>query len=322
MKIESKKILIITGPTSTGKTDLAIKLAKKLNGEIIACDSRQVYTGLDLGTGKLPGQKISFSKYRDKWIMDGIPIYLYDVISPKQKFDVDQYIKKVEPVIKKILSEEKMPIIVGGTGFYLKALVEGVASLSVPQDTNLRKELESYSLEKLQESLRRKDIKKWQSLNESDQKNKRRLIRHLEILNSGKIENSKKSFNLQGEDFSILKIGLTASREKLYERSDDRVNKRIELGMIEEAEGLLKDGLSLNRMKELGLEYGILAMYLNGEIKKEEISQILKYKIHGFIRRQLTWFKKEKDIIWFDITNKSFYEKVEKEVFKWYHQTT
>ena len=313
-----KKLLVILGPTATGKTDLALKLTKKFNGELVSCDSRQVYKGLDIGTGKMPRRIGNLKKEEGRWIIDGIPIYGYDLISSKKQYTVADYMKDANRIIDGVVDRKKLPIVVGGTGLYLKALVYGLSNLSIPIDKKSRQKLEKLSVNQLQDYLKELSPKKWQSLNYSDKQNPRRLIRAIELI-SGK--NNKVSIKNEGlvKKFNILRIGLTAIREVLYQRANERVISRIEQGMIKEAETLNKKGLSLNRMRKLGLEYGALADFLTGKIKtKEELVKILQGKIHSFIRRQITWFKKEKEINWFDITDKNYPIKVENLITKWY----
>lgn len=314
-----KKLIVILGPTSTGKTDLALKLAKKFNGELISADSRQVYKKLDIGTGKMPTEFKNLEKKNGRWIIDGITIYLYDSISPKKQYTVADYIKEAKEVITKIRKNGKMPILVGGTGLYLKLLIEGLSYLGIPSDKKLRKELGLLSLNQLQTRLKKISPNKWKSLNYSDSQNPRRLTRAIElhISKTDEIESNEPGL---AKEFNILKIGLTAQREVLYKTSDQRVVSRVKQGMVEEAENLKKKGLSLKRMKQLGLEYGVLADYLNKDIKNEkELVKILQGRTHNYIRRQLTWFKKEENVEWFDIMDKNFTSQVEKLVRQWYY---
>src|SRR3989344_4778536 len=314
-----KKRLIIFGPTSTGKTDLALQLAHKFQGELISVDSRQVYKYLDIGAGKLPGKEVKAKKSEGFWELDGVRIWMYDVVNPKIQYTVADYVKDANKVILEIRKKGKLPILVGGTGLYIKALVDGLPNLSIPIDKKIRKGLEKLSLIDLQKKLKQISTKRWEIMNDSDRQNPRRLIRAIEMEN---YKGNKGDFGSQElvKEPDILKIGLTATREILYQRSDERVVSRINQGMIEEAEKLWKDGLSLKRMKQLGLEYGILADYLEGKItSKEELIKILQGKIHGYIRRQLTWFKKETKVNWFDITRKNTFFEVENLVGIWYY---
>lgn len=315
------KLLVILGSTSTGKTDLALSLAKKFNGELISCDSRQVYTGLDIGTGKLPSGKWSMENGRWKkgngfWILDRTKVWMYDVVDFKKQYDASKYITKAEKVLDKILKIRKLPIIIGGTGLYLKGLLYGFSNLGIPMDKKLRKSLEKLTLNELQKMLQNLSNKNWVSLNSSDHQNPRRLVRAIELV---VMKPKKVKTQLRIKDFSILKIGLTAPRNILYQRIDNRVISRIKQGMVEETESLHKNGLSLKRMRQLGLEYGVLADFLQKKITKDEMSKTLQGKIHAYARRQITWFKKEKNVYWFDITKENYMSKVENLVAKWYY---
>ena len=318
---------MILGPTATGKTALALSLAKKFNGEIVSCDSRQVYVGLDIGTGKLPSgrwkmedarlaKRGRWEKGKGWWEINGVKIWMYDVVSPSVQYTLADYVRGANRVIKGIREKGKLPIIVGGTGLYLKALLYGLSNLAVPVDAVLRNKLEKLTRDQLQKKLQLVSIKRWEKMNSSDRANPRRLVRAIELaLSNHEADSASASL-----DQDILKIGLTAPREVLYSRADERVVKRLDQGMIEEVKRLHKNGLTLERMKQLGLEYGILADYLDKKIESmEELKNKLQWGIHGFIRRQLTWFKKEKNINWFNIDDKDFPDDVEKLVAKWYH---
>lgn len=314
------RLLIILGPTSTGKTDLALRLAKKFDGELVACDSRQVYKKLDIGSGKLPGQEVIVKKGKGYWYLDGARVWMYDVVDANKQYTVADYIRDASRIIEEISNRKKLPIIVGGTGFYLQALLEGIPNLTIPLDASLRRKLEKLSKQGLQKKLQEISPQKWNNLNESDKQNPRRLIRALEIT---KGEQKKKKNNISETRFKnwdILKIGLTAPRQILYQRIDERVIGRINQGMINEAISLHDEGLTFERMKQLGLEYGVLADYISGKIaSKDGLIKLLQNKIHGFARRQITWFKKEKNVKWFDITVRDYQHKVVKLTSKWYH---
>lgn len=313
------KLLIILGPTATGKTDLALNLAKKFSGELVSCDSRQVYRGLDIGTGKYPSEKGKVIKGKGWWKIDKIKVWGYDVADPKIQHSVYDYVKNIKKLINDINTTGKLPIIVGGTGLYLKAILEGLPNLAIPIDKKLRGELEKLSLEKLQEKLKLLSLSRWKNLNESDRQNKRRLLRSIELIYMNPYVDKSQISNLKTQNFKILKIGLTAPRGVLYRKIDMRLNLRFQQGLLDEVKSLHNSGLSTKRMKELGLEYGILSDWLEGKISKEVGVKLLKTKIHQYAKRQLTWFKKEKNVIWFDITNKNFLAKVEKRVYDWYN---
>lgn len=324
------KLLVILGPTATGKTDLALKLAKKFNGELVSCDSRQVYIGLDIGTGKFPSGKWKmeggeWKKGKGFWEIDGIKIHMYDVVSLKRQYSVFNYVKDVSKVINDISKRGKLPIVVGGTGLYLRALLEGLDSLTIPSDRKLRESLAKLSLGQLQKKLQEVSLSKWELMNQSDRQNPRRLIRVIELTIFAH-EGDPSSLITPQDDHArggsnVLKVGLAAPREVLYKNVDERVVSRMKQGMIEETKRLHEDGLTYRRMKKLGLEYGVIADYLAEVIKtKEALIKLLQNKIHGYVRRQLTWFKKEKDVRWFDITNPDTQDKIEKVVGKWYDQ--
>lgn len=326
-----RKVLVILGPTATGKTDVALQLARKFHGELVSCDSRQVYVGLDIGTGKEPGKSIKeqvlrVKKQKGYWEIDGTKIWLYDVADPREQYTVKDYVEQASQVVEDITQRGKLPIIVGGTGLYLKALLEGLPNLNIPVDEKLRRELQKLSLEELQEKLRSLSPAKWKKLNESDKKNPRRLLRSIEILSMYPHNKTIKNLKLKirhhsfgGKNYNILKLGLTAPRDTLNKRIPSRLISRVDQGLIQEAERLHKNGLTLERMKELGLEYGILAKLLAKEISKDQFISILSVKIYQYAKRQITWFKREKDTQWFDITEDNWNKKLEKLVTSWYH---
>lgn len=314
-----KKLLVILGPTATGKTDLGLTLAKKFNGEVIACDSRQVYKGLNIGTGKLPGYKVKLKKQTGFWEIGDVKVWMYDVADPKIQYSVADYVKDANAVTAGVIKRDKLPILIGGTGLYLKALLYGLSNLSVPINLRLRKRLGELSLEQLQNKLKLRSYIKWKKMNSSDRKNKRRLIRAIEVVVMSPYKSQSPLLSLAEQNYDILKIGLTASREVLYHRIDSRLMARVYQGMIKEGQRLHQLGLSFLKMHQLGLEYSVLADYLEGKITKEQLVQNLKTRIHQFAKRQLSWFKKETDVIWFDIADKNFANQVEKVVAKWYY---
>lgn len=313
-----KKLLVILGLTATGKTDLALDLAKKYNGELVSADSRQVYKGLDIGTGKLPGVDVKVKKGNGFWEMDGIKVWMYDVVGPKDQYTVNDYVEQAERVVENIIQKGKLPIIVGGTGLYLKALLEGFPNLEVPVDERLRGELQSFSTKELQEKLTALSPAAFEKLNNSDRHNPRRLLRSIElvIMNPYRTTNNKKQ--AISNKFKVLKIGLTAPRLTIQERIYQRLISRINQDMIGEAERLQSEGVSTSRMRDFGLEYGALADCLDKKLTKEQLVAILKIRIGQFAKRQETWFKKEREVYWFDITERGWSNQVEKQVKIWY----
>lgn len=313
------KLLVILGPTATGKTDIAIEVAKRFNGELISCDSRQVYTGLDIGTGKLPGGEVEFKKFAGYWIIDQVKVHLYDIADPKEQFNAVRYADLAKNIITQIKRQKRLPIIVGGTGLYLKVLLNGLSNFPISTSPDLREELARESLIALQKKLSTLSPSLYQSLNPSEKKNKRRLIRKIEIVLAS--TDHKNGSKLPGisKDFDILKIGMTSPRSLLYKRIDERVVKRVDQGMIEEGRKLVEDGLSTERMRQFGLEYKFLADLIEGGLTEEEFIKKLQLKIHQFAKRQLTWFKREDNVHWIDISQPNFTKKVEKLVNDWYN---
>ncbi len=312
------KILVILGPTATGKTDLALILAHKFSGEIVSADSRQVYKGLDIGTGKRAGGGLSHIIFDSYWKIDGIPVFLYDVVSPKQQFSVKDYFQEAMSKVKNILHRENLPIIVGGTGLYIRALIYGLPNLQIPLNVKLREELVKLTLLELQEKLYSLSVSRWELLNKADRQNKRRLLRSIEIELMNPYIDTKFPIKGLSSNFNILKIGLTASRPFLREKINQRLLDRISQGLIAEGERLHKEGISYQKLRELGLEYRYLADHLEGLISREEFADILKIKIWQYAKRQLTWFKKEEGVFWFDVSSHDWEKEVEKLVKSWY----
>lgn len=290
-KINKPKLITVLGPTATGKSDLGVLLAKEFNGEIISADSRQVYKGLDIGSGKIT-----------KTEMKGVPHHLLDVVKPQTTFTVQQFRKKTDKAIKDIIKRGKVPILVGGTGFYIDAVTQGLDFPQVPPNKELRKKLETQSTEKLFKQLSKKDPIRAQSI---DPDNKVRLVRALEIIAAvGKVPQAK-----QDSPYENLFIGLQWTDKITKERIKLRLDKRMKIGMVAEVRKLHKQGLSWKRMEALGLEYRYLARFLQNKISKEEMLTEIETKSWQFARRQKTWFGRNKEVQWF--TPKE-YKKIEK----------
>ncbi len=308
-----KKVIAILGPTATGKTDLGIGLAKKFDGEIVSADSRQVYEGMDIGTGKAdPASKTPPVRKKGSWVVDGVPVHLYDILTPDQSFSVASYQQKAYEVIEEIHKRGKLPILVGGTGLYIRAVVEGLNIPKVAPDADLRKKLEKKSLEVLQTELEKIDPVSYQEI---DKQNPRRLIRALEVF----YQTGKKFSELRGNfsaNFDTLKIGLTAPREVLYKKADQRVDIWFENGFVEEVKKLLDTGFSPDLPPMSSLGYRQVAMHLEGKLTLQEAKQRTKWEQHGYIRRQTVWFKKESGVNWFD-TQEDFFEEAGDLVKNW-----
>ncbi len=273
------KVIVILGPTASGKSELGVRLAKKFKGEIISADSRQVYTGLDIGTGKITRKE-----------MRGVPHHMLDVADPRKPFSVSQYMELAETEKKFIESRNRLPIIVGGTGFYIDALAGTAGFADVPPNKKLREKLSQKSNAYLHKLLQKKDSRR---AKEVDPNNKVRLIRALEIIETlGKVPKIKPR-----SDKNFVYIGLMP--DNLDKRIGVRLKKRMP-GMIVEAKRLLKlRKISYKRMHELGLEYRYLALYLQNKLSKNEMEEKLFFAIRQYARRQMTWFKRNKKIKWF-----------------------
>lgn len=276
-------VYIVCGPTATGKSDYAVNLALEKNGEIISADSRQIYRGMDLGTGKITTEE-----------MKGIPHHLLDIRNPDEDFSVEEFQKIAFEKIEEIIFRGKVPIICGGTGFFIQSVVDNPIFPAVPADPELRAELEPKSLEELQAILN--NIPKEDGAN-VDVENKRRVIRAIELGRSlGAIPAVK--YGPQNYDFEIL--GLDFSDEILKERIVKRLEKRLELGMVDEVRKLHESGISWERLENFGLEYRYIAKFLQGKISEDEMKDILKTKIWQYAKRQRTWFRKDNRITWYN----------------------
>ncbi len=275
------KIIVIVGPTASGKSDLAVKLAKKFNGEIISADSRQVYRGMDLGTGKITKKE-----------MAGIKHYLLDIASPSKQFSVARYKKLALKAIKKIQKENKIPIICGGTGFYIQAVVDDLSVPPVKPDLKLRTQLEKSTAKELYSRLKKLDPKRAQNI---DACNKRRLIRALEIvIKTGQPVPEKQT----RQSFNALFLGIKKSPRKLNRLIKTRLKKRLKKGMIAEVKKLRRQGLSWKKLENFGLEYRWLARYLQKKITYQVMVLGLQKDIEHYAKRQMVWFKKDSRIFW------------------------
>jgi len=274
------KIIVIVGPTASGKTDLSIKIAERFSGEIISADSRQVYKGMDIGTGKVTKKE-----------MQGIPHYLLDIVDPKTRFNVVRYRKLALKAIEKIQKKNKLPILVGGTGFYIQAVIDGIIIPEVRPDWKLRKKLDKKTAEQLFKQLNKLDPKRAKTI---DKNNKRRLIRALEI-----ILKTKKPVPLLKQkpiDSDILLLGI--KKENLKELIEKRLSKRLKTGMIAEVKRLKKQGISWKRLQDFGLEYRYIAFFLQGKLTKQEMIEKLQKETEHYAKRQMIWFLRDKRIKW------------------------
>lgn len=279
-----QKVIAVLGPTSSGKTSLSIRIAKKFNGEVISADSRQIYKGLNIGTGKVTYEE-----------MEGVPHHLLDVASPNQKYSASDYVKDGTKAIHLILNNNKLPIIAGGTFFYVDALLGKATTAKVPPNEKLRAELEEKSNAKLFEILKSKDQKYAETI---DKQNPRRLVRAIEIAESlGAVPNMKPE-----SLYDALLLGISMSKEQLVENIHIRLKERLKQGMIEEVVGLIEEGFSREILSELGIEYKYISSYLAGEITIEHMKQEIETKSWQYAKRQLTWLKRDKEIQWVNLT--------------------
>lgn len=279
------KVIVILGPTAVGKSDLAVNIAKEINGEIISADSRQVYKGLDIGTGKITEKE-----------MLGIKHHVLDIADPNKRYSVMDFKNDAENAISEIVSRGKIPIVCGGTGFYIQNLIDDISLPNVKPNEELRKQLEVKSNDELFEMLSNLDSERAGTI---DKDNKRKLIRAIEIVSE--IGEVPKINTLENKSrYEALFIGLNLPSDELKERINKRLEKRINEGMIDEVVNLNKNGLSFERMDELGLEYRYIAVYLKNILSLEEMKEKLKTEIWHYAKRQLTWFKRDKRINWFE----------------------
>ena len=324
--LNMNKLLVICGPTATGKTSLALNLAKVLGGELVSADSRQVYKGMDIGTGKelpvnskiqIPNSKLGkegcgFYKF------GGIKIWGYDLVESTENFSVAQYVKIAKSIIEDIWRRGKLPILVGGTGFYIMGVIDGILTSAIPKNESLRKSLESKKPSLLFEILAQLAPIKAASMNVSDRKNPRRLIRAVEIADyKVRLKGEKKDRPklLIGD---VLFIGLKASKDILFQRIDKNVEARVKEGFEKEIKALLTAGVTWNMQSATSLGYKQWKSHVLGRKNKDDVVDEWKKEERKYTRRQLTWFKRDSRINWFDITKPGWQKNVEKLVKKWY----
>ena len=282
-------LIVICGPTSSGKSSLAMKLAPLFRGEIIIADSRQVYRGLDIGTSKPTPEE-----------QEQVPHHLVDIKNPDEVFSVGEYKKLATQAIKDIHGRDKLPFLVGGTGLYIDAVAGGLDIPPVPPDKKLRTKLEKLDTKELFNQLEELDP---QFAQEVDEQNKRRLVRALEV-----IKKTGQKFSDQRKrkpvPYQVLYLAIAWPREKLYQRIDTTVDQMIDEGLIDEIKQLLARGISYERLQDLGLEYRYISQAVTGQLPQDEAFQQLKYKSHQFAKRQLSWFRQNKKIHWLACASK------------------
>ena len=274
-----QKLVSVVGTTASGKSDLGIVLANKFNGEIVSCDSRQVFKGLDLGTGKVTKEEQKMAVH-----------HLIDIINPNEYFSVSEYQKLAYNAINDIISREKRAFLVGGTGLYSRAVCEGFNMGEEEVDEELRARINTLTKEQIEEELT--------SLGEEIPEgiSPRHLARRLEKVIKG--VSHKQSVPL----YDVMQLVLVYPREELYRRIEERLDKRLQMGMVEEVKRLKDEGASEQFLEGLGLEYRYTNRYLNGIYSYEDYRAELLKEIRHFAKRQITWFKKEQNAVWLDMT--------------------
>lgn len=285
-------LIILTGPTAVGKTELSIALAKAVNGEIISADSMQVYKYMDIGTAKIMPEE-----------MQGVKHYLVDELAPDEDFNVVRFAQMAREAMEEIYAKGKIPILVGGTGFYIQAVLYGIDFTENEEDKAFRQSLEKIAQEQgelvLHEKLKEVDPASAKAIHPN---NVKRVIRALEYFEqTGEPISAHNDRERQKESpYNAAYFVLTNDREVLYDRINQRVDKMLEAGLLEEVKGLLERGYKKEMVSMQGLGYKEIIDYLEGNITLEEAVYILKRDTRHFAKRQLTWFRRERDVVWFD----------------------
>lgn len=285
------KVIVICGPTASGKTALSIELAKKINGEIVSCDSMQIYKDMDIGTAKPTIEE-----------MQGIKHYMLDFVSPDERYSVADYKKQAKQAIRKIIEKGKVPIVVGGTGLYVDSLIYEIEYQDIEFDEKYRKQLEERSkkegLEVLYNEAKKIDPEAITKISPND---KKRILRILEIYNAtgkNKTEQEKESRKNEVE-FDYKVYAISWDREKLYDRINQRVDIMIDQGLIEEVQKIYSKYNKFPTAMQ-GLGYKEVLEYLEGKCNKQEMIDKIKQETRRYAKRQLTWFRKNKQTIWLD----------------------
>jgi len=295
-----QRLVVILGTNASGKSELGIRLAKFLGGEVVSADSRQVYRGLDLGSGKITSAQA-----------DGVRHHLIDVADVSGYYTLAQYQREAYAAIDAISDAGKMPLLVGGTGLYVSAVVDGYELVDVPPNEQLRAELEALSPGELIARLERADP---DAASRIDKRNPRRLIRAIEIAAAGFAPSAARQ---SAPRYHCLQLGLTWPREILAERIDKRLRSRLDEGMIAEVAGLRDQGVSDVRLEKLGLEYRYITQYLRGELGSLDNLRVqLGIAIRQFAKGQITWFKRDARIIWLNPYG-DYYEEARGRVEEW-----
>lgn len=293
-----ENLLIITGPTGIGKTEISLKLANKYKGEIISSDSMQIYKKLDIGTAKVDLDKTD------------VPHHMVDILEAHENFSVADFKIKAKEIISDINRRGGLPILVGGTGLYINSIVYNLDFTETEADYEYRDELRKIFEEKGSEFLYSKLFNLNKDMAEKIHPNNgQRIIRALEILKSG--NEKENNFRQENEDYNLIFIGLNMDRGRLYERINSRVDKMIELGLVDEVRSLLDEGLDKNSQSLKAIGYKEVISYLNGEIEYSEMIDLIKKNSRHYAKRQLTWFRRDGRIKWFDRESDNLLEEIE-----------
>jgi len=309
-------LIVVLGPTATGKTDFAIKLAKQFRGEIVCADSRTIYQQMDIGTAK-PGPR-KYPRINHKFpqiIIKGAVHYLIDIKKPNENFTAAEFKERALKIIKDVQSRGKIPFLIGGTGLYISAVINNLDIPKIAPDKKLRKKLEvyakKYGLKKLYAKLIKLDP---EAKNFIDAKNPRRIIRALEVCLKTKQKFSQ--LRQPGQSlFNILQIGLNLPRQELYKKINSRVDQMIKNGLIKETKSLMKK-YSPNLPSMTGIGYQQVGLYLKNKITLPEAIELIKKDTRHYAKRQLTWFKRDKNIKWLNQNNTTSAEKIIKKFIK------
>lgn len=322
-----KPLIVLVGPTASGKTAVALELAKKINGEIISADSRQVYKYLDIGTAKpINAKTLKRKNAKTPIIINGIPHYLIDIVEPDQRYSAGKFSEDAEKVIQQIYLHKKIPLVVGGTGLYIRALIDGLVELP-GANHRLRKELENlakkYGKNYLYQRLAKVDPEKAKKIHPQ---NLPRIIRALEVYSlTGKpMSIWQKKTNeaiTSSPQYEPVFFGLLWERDKLYQRINERVEKMYQAGILTELKKVLKKGYARNSPGLEGLGYQHLVKYLDGKIKLEEAITFWKRDTRRYAKRQMTWFKKDKRIHWIKIDQLFNPKKIVQKILSFLHSS-
>lgn len=290
--MEKKPLIILTGPTAVGKTQASIGLAKAIGGEIISADSMQVYKSMDIGSAKITTEE-----------MDGVPHYLVDVLEPDEEFHVVRFQTMAKEALKKIYANGRIPIVVGGTGFYIQALLYNIDFTESTEDSAFRKQLEEIALkegsEYLHTMLQKVDPKAAEEIHAN---NVKRVIRALEFHEQTglKISEHNEMERQKESPYNFCYFVLTDERSVLYDRINERVDLMLKKGLVDEVQALKDRGYTKDMVSMQGLGYKEILDYLNGELSLEEAIYILKRDTRHFAKRQLTWFRREREVTWIE----------------------